>query len=130
MIDIVGDDAVLCSVAVFVRLLVADKHIERLLVMNYAENILLDAVYLLRFLLVQLALSAVAVCERRFVILIRKYCVKRGTVASRNSVVGLGVFDIFNTVFAENDAPMRFGIIGIFLEYLVVDFFRFIKLAL
>ena len=89
----------------------------------------LRPVDLLRFLLVQLALSAVAVCERRFVILIRKYCVKRGTVASRNSVVGFGVFDIFNTVFAENDAPMRFGIIGIFLEYLVVDFFRFIKLA-
>ena len=129
MVYVIGDNAVLRPVAVFVRLLVADKHIERLLVMNYAENILLDAVDLLRFLLIQLTLSAVSVCERRFVILIRKYCVKRSTVASRNPIIGFGVFDIFNTVFAENDAPMRFGIIGIFLEYLVVDFFRFIKLA-
>ena len=93
-----------------VRFLVADEHVERLLILRSGKD---TALYLGDFCRVLLVLSsgdAVRVFKSGYVVHILQKAVEARAVAGGQELKGVRVLHIFDTETAQGTAPMRLGI--------------------
>ena len=119
------------ALAVFIRLLVADEHVIRLLVRGNREDALLNLRNLRALRLVQAAALRIRrVLHRREVVRIRKDRRHLHPVARRHAPSRRRVLDVLDAVAADDRAPVRFRVGIVLLEQLLIRGQRLVKLAL
>ena len=130
MVDVVCNNAVICTLSALVGFLVTDENIERLLFMYNFENVFLKFVDSPCFFLVNAALNNISVLDRRKEVHIGHYRFKLRSVTGGDLFVGCGVFNIFNTIFAKNNTPVRLRLGRVGSYNFIVNLLRLVKLTL
>ena len=102
VIDILSNDAVYGAFAVFVRLLVADEDIIRLLLAGNLDDALADFLNLLCLVPIDLAGNHVRIFQSLLKVGILHDALKAGTVAGGNFLAGGGVVHILGAVLAQH----------------------------
>ena len=129
VIDILGNDAVHGAFAVFVRLLIADENVIRLLLAGNLDDALADLLDLLGLLPVDLAGDHIGVLLGLLKVGILHDALKAGAVAGGNYLAGGGVVHILDAVLAQHQAPVGLRLLGEIGDDGLVNARRFIKFA-
>lgn len=131
VVDFLGVDAVTGALlGLVVRLLVADKDVERFLVLRSSKNTALHLRNPGRILLILPPGDAVGVFQRCLVIHVLQEAVKAGAVAGGEVFKGIGVFYVFDAEAAERTAPVRLCVRVVLPDDALINRQRFVKLAL
>ena len=129
VIDILSNDAVYGAFAVFVRLLVADEDIIRLLFAGDLDDALADFLDLLGLLPVDLAGDHIGVFLGLLKVGILQDAFKAGAVAGGNFLAGGRVIHVLDAVPAQHQAPVGFRLLGEIGDDGLINARRFIKLT-
>ena len=129
IIDILRQDAVPCALAVFVGLLIADKHIEGLFVLRGRQNAALNLRNLRRVLLILAARDPVGMLHGSQIVHILQEIVKAGSVAGRQPLIGRRILHILDTEPAKGTAPVRLRIGVVLLNDALIHRQRLVKLS-
>ena len=119
VIQIIGQHAVRCALALSVRLLVADEHIKGLFLLGDIQNALLDIIDGLRLGLVDALLHAVGILQGRLVVIIHKDGSELGTVDSGDALLGNGILHVLDAVAAQHQRPVGFSVGPVILQDLL-----------
>jgi hypothetical protein len=83
------------------------------------------------FFFVQFAgIAILRVVKRGKIITVREYGIILSAVASRNALMGFWVFNVLNSVTAEDKTPVRFGIGAVLVENIFVSRQSLVELIL
>ena len=129
VIDILGNDTVHGAFAVFVRLLVADENIIRLLLAGDLDDALADLLDLLGLLPVDLAGDHIGVLLGLLKVGILQNAVKAGAMAGGNLFAGGRVIHVLDAVLAQHQAPVGFRLLGEIGDDGLINARRLIKLT-
>ena len=129
MIKVVCKHAILRSSAAVIGLFVANEHIERLFLLRNCKDALLNLVYRFGLFLIDFTLSGIGIVQGGFVVIIIENRCELSTVHGRNALMTLRVFHILDTVTAEDERPIRLGIVTVLIQNLLIDSGSFVEIV-
>ena len=127
VVDVLGEKAVPGAGAVVLGLLVADKHVEGLLVLGGGEDAPLDLGNLLSVLLVLPSRDAVRMLQGCQVVHVLQEAVEAGPVAGGEVLQGVRVLHILDAEPAQGAAPVGLGVSFVLLYDLFIDGQRLVE---
>ena len=129
VIDLLRHQAVARALAILSGLLVAEEHVERLLILRGGKN---AALYFGDFRCVFLVLAAgnaVGMLDRSQIVHILQKAVEARAVARRQPFIRCRVLHIFNTEPAQRTAPVRLSVVVVLGNDALIHSQRLVKLA-
>ena len=130
MIYVVRKHAVLCALSAFIGFLIADKYIVRLFILRDSENTFLYLVYRLCLRLIDNFLTYIGILNSELVVLIGSDSIIGRSVTGGYTLIGRGVFNVFNAVFAQNYAPVSLRLRVVKSDNFIIYLLRLVKLGL
>ena len=121
VIQIVGQHAVRSTLALGIRLLVADEHIEGLFFLGDVQNALLDVIDGLGLCLIDALLHTVSILQGRLIVIIRKDGGELGAVDSGDALLRGRILHVFDAVAAQHQRPVGFRVSPVILQDLLED---------
>ena len=128
MIDIIGNYAIRGALPTFIRFLIANEDIVRLLLVYDVKNTSLNLVDFSGLFFINFTLNSIGIFKGIFIIFVSCYCIVRSPVAGWYPFISCRIFYIFNSIFTKDKSPVRIGFCTTLLEYLLIDLRGFIKL--
>ena len=104
------DHAVRRAVSVLVQFLIGDEHVIRLLFAGYLQNALAQRFDLPCFFTVYPASNGVGILTCLLKIAVILHALKAGAVTGRDFLSRCGIVHIFDSVFAEDQSPIRLSL--------------------